>query len=390
MFFDDGSKLLRATNHDGIELPSLGMRALRSTVTLQRRSGLLFRLPFVARYSVVYACTKGVNYAMFFWLPYYLSEVCKLDPGLADGLSVFYDIGQCLGGVIAGSIVDKWARGKKSIVITSFLVFGHYPNSSAQFEVWIGGTNHNDNILSWLAGMLLIRRREDDSAAVNHDEGEGIDIRALKAFGIGSSYASLPLLGPEGLSDRLGKARPTLKGNTVVNQLLGGVPQTSRGLLGKKNLLFTLSLTELNGLQDLQRLQLRDYGSIDAAGVQVRKMIQHPLPTLPNDAQYPICEVGGPANLISAAVCADLGSQADAESNVTASVSGLVDGVASIGAAMTQLAIPVLTTGSSWAWLFVAFTGMLLMAAFLLVPVMRKEMADQSREEGVSLTQMSE
>ncbi|KAF4740099.1 hypothetical protein FOZ63_022248, partial [Perkinsus olseni] len=100
--------------------------------------------------------------------------------------------------------------------------------------------------------------------------------------------------------------------------------------------------------------------------------------------------VGGPANLISAAVCADLGSQADAESNVTASVSGLVDGVASIGAAMTQLAIPVLTTGSSWAWLFVAFTGMLLMAAFLLVPVMRKEMADQSREEGVSLTQMSE
>ncbi|EER02657.1 conserved hypothetical protein, partial [Perkinsus marinus ATCC 50983] len=177
-----------------------------------------FWLPFVARYSLVYACTKGVNYAMFFWLPFYLSEVCELDPGLADGLSVFYDIGQCLGGVIAGSIVDKMAKGKKSIVITSFLLLAVIP------------------------------------------------ILAL-----------------------------SLKHSSVV-------PITV--------IIFIAGLL-----------------------------------------------VGGPANLISAAVCADLGSQTGIDSNVTASVSGLVDGVASIGAAITQLTIPLLATGSSWAWLFVAFTG---------------------------------
>ncbi|KAF4689519.1 hypothetical protein FOZ60_001572 [Perkinsus olseni] len=157
------------------------------------------------------------------------SQVCKLDPGWADGLSVFYDIGQCLGGVIAGSIVDKWARGRKSIVITSFLVLAIIPT-----------------------------------------------------LALSSTYRS-------------------------------AVPITI--------IIFIAGLL-----------------------------------------------VGGPANLISAAVCADLGSQADAEANVTASVSGLVDGVASIGAAMTQLAIPVLTTGSSWAWLFVAFTECRLLKMSFLPP----------------------
>ncbi|KAF4660562.1 hypothetical protein FOL47_007090 [Perkinsus chesapeaki] len=196
-----------------------------------------FWLPFVARYSLVYACTKGVNYAMFFWLPFYLSEVCHLDPGHADGLSTFYDMGQCIGGVLAGSIVDKFAKGRKSIVITVFLVLAIIPTLalSMKYESVIPIT-----IIIFVAGLL----------------------------------------------------------------------------------------------------------------------------------------VGGPANLISAAVCADLGSQA--ESDVTASVSGLVDGVASIGAALTQLAIPLLTNGTSWLWLFVAFTGMLLLAALLLLPVVKKELTSLS------------
>ncbi|KAF4676424.1 hypothetical protein FOL46_002930 [Perkinsus olseni] len=166
-------------------------------------------------------------------------------------------------------------------------------------------------------------------------------------------------------------SQPVAHGSTVtVSTVLGlstGIAEVQLEI-NQDALRHRYGATSFKAFRDLQKLQLCDYDSVDAAAVQV----------------------GGPANLISAAVCADLGSQADAESNVTASVSGLVDGVASIGAAMTQLAIPVLTTGSSWAWLFVAFTGMLLTAAFLLVPVMRKEMADQSREEGVSLTQMSE
>ncbi|KAF4706934.1 hypothetical protein FOZ63_003710, partial [Perkinsus olseni] len=132
--------------------------------------------------------------------------------------------------------------------------------------------------------------------------------------------------------------QPVAHGSTVtVSAVLGPSTGTAEVQLeiAQDALRDRYGATSFKAFQDLQRLQLRDYGSIDAAVVQV----------------------GGPANLISAAVCADLGSQADAESNVTASVSGLVDGVASIGAAMTQLAIPVLTTGSSWAWLFVAFTG---------------------------------
>ncbi|KAF4751000.1 hypothetical protein FOZ63_002897, partial [Perkinsus olseni] len=131
----------------GAQLPTL-----EAVLAGLKEIWLAFRLPFVARYSVVYACTKGVNYAMFFWLPYYLSEVCKLDPGLADGLSVFYDIGQCLGGVIAGSIVDKCARGKKSIVITSFLVLAIIPTLALSLKY---ASAVPITMIIFLAGLLV-------------------------------------------------------------------------------------------------------------------------------------------------------------------------------------------------------------------------------------------
>ncbi|XP_076362363.1 sugar phosphate exchanger 3-like isoform X2 [Tachypleus tridentatus] len=64
-------------------------------------------IPGVIPYSLAYACLKLVNYSFFFWLPYYLQSEYGWIEAVADRLSVWYDVGGIIGGVLIGLASDK-------------------------------------------------------------------------------------------------------------------------------------------------------------------------------------------------------------------------------------------------------------------------------------------
>jgi OPA family glycerol-3-phosphate transporter-like MFS transporter 3 len=65
------------------------------------------RIPGVMSYSLSYAFLKGTNYAFFFWLPTYLYSAEGMSGARADLFSMLYDVGQILGGFVAGLLTDR-------------------------------------------------------------------------------------------------------------------------------------------------------------------------------------------------------------------------------------------------------------------------------------------
>lgn len=74
--------------------------------------------------------------------------------------------------------------------------------------------------------------------------------------------------------------------------------------------------------------------------------------------------IGGPANMISAAITADLGRQEILADNDQAlsTVTGIVDGTGSFGAAIGQILIPVIQKSFDWSFVFYFF---IIMVSFL-------------------------
>ncbi|ETO06497.1 hypothetical protein RFI_30895 [Reticulomyxa filosa] len=80
------------------------------------------RIPNVIMYAVCYSCLKSVNYAMFFWLPYYLGN--SFGDSTANQLSMLYNVGQIFGSWICGWISDS--MHKRSPAIFSFWFWRFY------------------------------------------------------------------------------------------------------------------------------------------------------------------------------------------------------------------------------------------------------------------------
>ncbi|CAH3197028.1 unnamed protein product [Porites evermanni] len=81
--------------------------------------------------------------------------------------------------------------------------------------------------------------------------------------------------------------------------------------------------------------------------------------------------VGGPANLIGSAISADLGRQGTlrADREALATVTGIVDGTGSVGAAIGQILIPEINTHSGWKPVFHLLMAMASMSfVCLLIP----------------------
>ena len=79
-----------------------------------------WKIPGVVQYSLAYAGLKLVNYAMFFWLPFYLSKTIYLHQkgatAKSNELSANYDLGQILGGFFAGFASDLIGRRSPVVV----------------------------------------------------------------------------------------------------------------------------------------------------------------------------------------------------------------------------------------------------------------------------------
>ena len=67
--------------------------------------------------------------------------------------------------------------------------------------------------------------------------------------------------------------------------------------------------------------------------------------------------IGGAANMISATITADLGKQGPIQGNKEglATVTGIVDGTGSIGAALGQLLVPLIQSHFDWFYVFYFF-----------------------------------
>lgn len=65
----------------------------------------------VPQYSLSYACLKLVNYAFFFWLPFYLNNNYGWKEAEADRLSVWYDVGGIVGESEAGVRINDTKTG---------------------------------------------------------------------------------------------------------------------------------------------------------------------------------------------------------------------------------------------------------------------------------------
>ena len=77
------------------------------------------RIPNVLGYSIAFGFLKFVNYAMFFWLPFFLA--LHFDTNSANVISSLYSVGMMPGGVIVGWVSDLFG-GRRACVIGVFMM----------------------------------------------------------------------------------------------------------------------------------------------------------------------------------------------------------------------------------------------------------------------------
>mgnify|MGYP006143050233 CR=1 FL=1 len=76
------------------------------------------QIPNVLGYAIAFGFFKFVNYAMFFWLPFFLA--LHFDPQAANVISSLYSVGMMPGGVIVGYVSDL-LDGRRACVIAIFM-----------------------------------------------------------------------------------------------------------------------------------------------------------------------------------------------------------------------------------------------------------------------------
>jgi OPA family glycerol-3-phosphate transporter-like MFS transporter 1/2 len=77
------------------------------------------KIPGVVQYATAFGFFKFVNYAMFFWLPFFLA--LHFEPQSANVISSLYSVGMMPGGVIVGWVSDLY-DGRRACVIATFMV----------------------------------------------------------------------------------------------------------------------------------------------------------------------------------------------------------------------------------------------------------------------------
>ncbi|XP_053110733.1 sugar phosphate exchanger 3 [Hemicordylus capensis] len=85
--------------------------------------------------------------------------------------------------------------------------------------------------------------------------------------------------------------------------------------------------------------------------------------------------IGGPSNMISSAISADLGRQEvmKGSSEALATVTGIVDGTGSIGAAVGQYLVSLIKENLGWMWVFYFFILMTSSSVLFITPLIVRE-----------------
>ena len=88
---------------------------------------------------------------------------------------------------------------------------------------------------------------------------------------------------------------------------------------------------------------------------------------------------GGPANIISSAISADLGKQNAVRGNkeALATVTGIVDGNGSVGAATGQYLVSFINEKAGWHWVFYFLILMTIMSAVCVLPMLYRDIKNE-------------
>ncbi|XP_076422569.1 sugar phosphate exchanger 3 isoform X2 [Peromyscus maniculatus bairdii] len=91
--------------------------------------------------------------------------------------------------------------------------------------------------------------------------------------------------------------------------------------------------------------------------------------------------IGGPSNMISSAISADLGRQEliQGSSEALATVTGIVDGTGSIGAAVGQYLVSLIQDNLGWMWVFYFFILMTSCTILFISPLIVREVSSLVR-----------
>lgn len=100
--------------------------------------GEILCLPGLLQYSFSYMFLKLVNYALFLWLPFYLSEGIGVDKSLATLMSARFDMGFIVGAILAGLASDITTHyagmPMRSPIVSSFLLISLLPMGILRFS----------------------------------------------------------------------------------------------------------------------------------------------------------------------------------------------------------------------------------------------------------------
>lgn len=85
--------------------------------------------------------------------------------------------------------------------------------------------------------------------------------------------------------------------------------------------------------------------------------------------------IGGAANLISTTIAADLGKEKECSGNkeALATVTGIVDGTGSFGAAIGQLLIPAIQNSIGWKYVFYLFMAMMILTLLCIIKIVWRD-----------------
>uniref|UniRef100_A0A0N5AUP0 Sugar phosphate exchanger 3 n=1 Tax=Syphacia muris TaxID=451379 RepID=A0A0N5AUP0_9BILA len=129
-------------------------------------------LPGVLSYSLAYACLKMVNYSFFFWLPFYLHNHYNWNESLADGLSIWYDLGGIVAAVIAGVLSDKYNSRTPIVVLMLTVAMGTiFAYAKSPKDILI------NSLLMTVTGFFIGGPANLVSAAISADLGKAEEIR---------------------------------------------------------------------------------------------------------------------------------------------------------------------------------------------------------------------
>ncbi|KAG1662367.1 Sugar phosphate exchanger 3 [Nymphon striatum] len=278
-------------------------------------------------YSLAYACLKPVNYAFFFWLPYYLSSKYHWKNSVADNLSTWYDFG----GIIEINVFLR-LNFNEIIFVLGGIVFGYIskyrilrPITRYFFpKIWPKIGSAGDMTVQVICGFRRKSEMCPEDSPLNPTPAAESDEDSDNEM---DTHTPMDTITPE-------MAQPyyDLFHDDTENEDFDGFESDED--LSPNNKLINSVLMGLIGIF-----------------------------------------LNGASSILSTAVTADLGRQEAIKSNETAlgTVTGIIDGFASFSAAIFQICVPLINEKYGWKVLFYVFMVMTILALVALIPPLLRD-----------------